>query len=70
MPYEILEEQPLRFECGCSWESSERALIAMGREELESLITEGQAIVDCQFCRQRYIFGREALETILEKVEA
>jgi molecular chaperone Hsp33 len=70
LTYEILEEQPLRFECGCSWARSEQALIAIGREELESLIAEGQAIVDCHFCRQRYIFGREALETILEKVEA
>ncbi len=65
--YEVLEESPLQFECSCSWPRSEQALIAMGREELEILIEEGQAVVDCHFCRERYIFGREALEMILER---
>jgi molecular chaperone Hsp33 len=68
MEYEVLEERPLRFECSCSWARSEQALLVMGRAELESLIDEGQAVVDCQFCHGRYIFGREALETILEKL--
>jgi molecular chaperone Hsp33 len=66
--YEVLETQPLRFECTCSWDRSEQALIATGRSEIEQLIAEGQAIVDCHFCHKRYIFGREALETILEKL--
>jgi molecular chaperone Hsp33 len=68
-PYEVLEERALRFDCSCSWERSEQALIAMGRAELESLIKDGQAVVDCHFCHTRYLFGREALETILEKLE-
>lgn len=67
--YETLDQTPLRFECSCSWERSEQALIAMGREELATLIDEGQAVIDCYFCRRRFLFGREALETILEKVE-
>jgi molecular chaperone Hsp33 len=67
LEYEILEERALRFECSCSWERSEQALVAMGREELETLIQEGQAVVDCHFCGERYIFGREALEMILER---
>jgi molecular chaperone Hsp33 len=66
--YDILEESPIRFACGCSWQRSEEALIALGRAELESLIEEGEAVVDCHFCHQRYIFGREALETILDKL--
>ncbi|RIK39132.1 MAG: Hsp33 family molecular chaperone HslO [Chloroflexi bacterium] len=69
VPYEVLEEHPLRFECGCSWERSEQALITLGRAELEHLIAEGQAVVDCHFCGERYVFGREALETILDKLE-
>ncbi len=70
MAYEVLEERPLHFECSCSWQRSEQALVAMGREELEILISEGQAVVDCHFCRERYIFGREALEMILERATA
>lgn len=68
LEYETLEARPLRFECTCSWERSEKALIMLGRAEIETLIEEGQAVVDCHFCHERYIFGREALETIIDKV--
>ncbi len=64
--YEVLETRPLQFECSCSWARSERALLMLGSEDLEQLIIEGQAVVDCHFCHQRYIFSAEALETILE----
>lgn len=64
--YETLEVRPLEFHCSCSWERSEKALTMLGREDLEILIDEGQAVVDCHFCHERYIFGREALEMILE----
>jgi molecular chaperone Hsp33 len=69
VPYEVLEERPLRFECSCSWERSEQALIALGRAEIKNLMSEGQAVVDCHYCGERYIFGREALETILDKMK-
>jgi molecular chaperone Hsp33 len=69
VPYEVLEERPLRFECGCSWERSEQALIILGRAEIKNLMSEGQAVVDCHYCGERYIFGREALETILDKMK-
>ncbi len=69
IPYEILEIRPLQFECSCSWARSEQALLMLGSEDLEQLMAEGQAVVDCHFCHQRYIFGVEALETILEKTK-
>ncbi len=65
--YDTLETQPLTFHCGCSWERSEFALRLLGEEDLEALVAEGQAVVDCHFCHERYIFGREALEMILEQ---
>ncbi len=68
LDYEILERYPLRFECSCSWARSEKALMAIGRSELESLIAEGEAVVDCHFCHERYIFGREAIEMMLDRV--
>lgn len=65
--YEILETIPLRFECSCSWERSEQALVAIGRSELESLIDEGEAVVDCHYCHARYVFDRKALKDLLAK---
>lgn len=65
--YDILEERDLSFVCQCSWERSERALRMLDRSELDTLIAEGQAVVDCHFCHERYIFGREALEMIRDE---
>lgn len=65
--YEILEKIPLRFECSCSRERSEQALISIGSAELESLIEEGEAVVDCHYCHQRYVFDREQLKQLLAK---
>ena len=64
--YETLETRPLQFHCPCSWAWAEQAIRMLDREDLEQLMAEGQAVVDCHFCHQRYIFSVEALETILE----
>lgn len=65
--YETLETRPLSFQCSCSWGWAEQAIRLLDREDIEQLMAEGQAVVDCHFCHQRYIFSVEALETILEK---
>lgn len=50
--------QPLRFECSCSRERSGRALISLGREDVERLIDEqGDVLINCEFCGQQYRFG-------------
>lgn len=64
--YEVLEKRPLIFKCQCSRERSEQAIMSLGREEVESLYEEGQAIVDCHFCHQRYVFDQEDLEMMLD----
>ena len=69
MPYKILEERPLHFECGCSRARSEQALISLGAEELRQIIaTEGETIVDCHFCHEQYLFSREDLEDLLKSL--
>lgn len=68
--YEVLEQRPLRFQCSCSRERSEKALVTLGREEVEHLLaTEGQAVIDCHFCHERYVFDAIELELILEEME-
>lgn len=66
IPHTLLSKYPVRFECNCSREQTMALLISLGREELEAILdSEGEAIVNCQFCREEYVFGREELETIL-----
>ena len=57
--------QPL-WECDCSIERTERALIALGREELTDMIEQdGGAELTCQFCTKAYAFDTDALKSLL-----
>ena len=63
---EELAQEPEEYRCYCSRDRVTRALISMGREELEALIREqGKAELTCQFCDQAYHYSREALEALL-----
>ena len=63
---EVLEESPVEYRCYRDRERVSRALISMGREELESLIAEqGGAELTCQFCDRVYQYTREDLEELL-----
>lgn len=64
--FKLLGQQPLAFQCSCSRERSLKALIILGREEVASILEkEGEAVVDCHFCHERYVFGRDELEALL-----
>lgn len=63
--YEILEKRPLVFKCGCSRERSGMALASLGRADIEALIAEGQAVIDCHFCHEQYIFSVAELQELL-----
>jgi len=69
MAYKQLGERPLEFYCSCSRERSRFALITLGSEEVQEILdSEGQAVIDCHFCHERYIFSREELEELLEEL--
>lgn len=63
---EVLEKRPVEYRCDCSRERMERALISLGREELQSMIDEqGGAELTCRFCDNVQKFSREDLEGLL-----
>ncbi len=69
IPHSLLSKYPVRFECNCSREQTLGLLVSLGRDEIEAILdTEGQAIVNCQFCHEEYVFGREDLESILSSM--
>lgn len=67
-PYEVLEIGALDFRCRCSRERSRHALTLIGREELAKLLEEGEAVIDCHFCHERYVFDRDELAAILAEL--
>jgi molecular chaperone Hsp33 len=65
---EVIGMLKTRYECDCSLERVERALISLGEAELQSMIEEqGEAEVGCQFCGKKRHFTREHLTDLLEK---
>ncbi len=65
---ELLERHPVEYRCQCSRERVAKALVSMGRGELQSLIDEqGRADLTCQFCDAVYHFDRDQLEELLRK---
>ena len=52
------------YKCDCSKEHMERALATLKEEDLESIVNEGKAELQCHFCNKKYQFNKEELENI------
>ena len=65
----ILETCPVSYKCYCSRERVERALISLGRDELEQMLSEqGGCQLTCQFCDAVYDFSAEDLKGLLKNM--
>lgn len=68
---EVLEASPIEYRCYCTRERVSRALISLGRQELDALIREqGCAELTCQFCDRVYRFNAEELNALREEAVA
>lgn len=68
--YQVIEKMPVRWYCDCSKEKFEEALLTLPAEEIQEMIEEdGQAETVCHFCGSKYLFTKEELENILDKIE-
>jgi len=68
IPYTIIEKKPLQYHCPCSKERAKTTLVLLGKEEIDSMIKEGSAEVNCVFCGAHYYFERQELEDIRESI--
>ena len=65
---QINEKMDTRFCCNCSKERVAKALISIGRKELNEMIQEGKPIeMNCHFCNTNYNFTVEELKEILRR---
>lgn len=65
---QMTDTLPAAFRCDCSKERVERALISIGRRELQEMIDEGKEVeVGCQFCGKKYDFRVEELRDLYGK---
>lgn len=71
MEVEITDTMSAGFACSCSEGRIEKALISIGKNEIEDMIRDGKPIeVKCHFCNTAYTFSVEKLGQILEKQNA
>ena len=65
----ILETCPVEYRCYCSRERVERALISLGRTELEQMLSEqGGCQLTCQFCDAVYEFTAGDIQRLLKNL--
>ncbi len=65
----VLETTPLRYHCGCTRARMERALISLGKKELQALIDDQPegAELTCEFCQRKEFFTAPQLTDILQR---
>ena len=65
---EILKKMPVQFHCDCERSRVEKAIISIGKKEIQDMIDEGKEIeVNCQFCNKHYKFSVDELEDMLKR---
>jgi molecular chaperone Hsp33 len=65
---ELMDKLPTSFECNCSKKKVEKAIISIGKKEINEMIEEDKPIeVNCHFCNTMYHFTVEELKELLSK---
>ncbi len=62
---QINEKTEVAFQCDCSREKVEKALLSVGRKELQSMIDDGEPVdTGCSFCGKHYRFDLDELKAL------
>ena len=65
---EINDTLPTQYHCNCSRERIEKALISIGKKDLQEMINDGEPIeVGCQFCDKKYQVTVDELKGLLAR---
>lgn len=68
MDVEYTDTMPTQFTCNCSKKRVEKALISVGKKDIQEMIDDGKEIeMHCHFCNTSYQFSVEELKDILKK---
>ena len=70
LAYDVLDTAEIDYVCPCSRERYARALLSLGKEELQRLVNEGEPVETlCSFCGKKYVFGLDEVRAMLEKAK-
>lgn len=71
MDPKILDRYDVDFVCDCSKIRFERALISIGKVDLQEMMEEdGGAELVCHFCNEKHYFNKEELKKLIDEIES
>lgn len=66
----ISSTEVTRFFCDCSRQRITKALTSIGKEDLLEMISDQEDIeINCDFCREKYLFSSDDLQSILNRID-
>jgi molecular chaperone Hsp33 len=64
---QVTDTMEVRYACNCSKERVHRAIVSIGREDIQEMIEEGKEVeVNCHFCNKMYSFSVDELKKMLD----
>lgn len=65
---DIMDQLPATFECDCTKERVEKAIISIGQKDINEMIEDNEPIeVNCHFCNTHYHFSVDELKEIVKR---
>ena len=63
----VLDDFKVEYTCDCSKERVERALVSLGKEQLEELSRDEVTEVKCHFCDKVYHFTSDEVKELMNR---
>jgi len=65
---EIMDKIPTKYDCNCTKERVEKAIVSIGKKDIQEMIDDNKPIeVNCHFCNTNYVFTVEELKEIIKR---
>ena len=65
---EIMDKIPTKYECNCTKERVEKAIVSIGKKDIQEMIDDNKPIeVNCHFCNTNYVFEVDELKEIIKR---
>jgi molecular chaperone Hsp33 len=62
---QLLDKIPTKYHCSCTKERVEKAILSIGREDIQEIIDDNEPIeVNCHFCNSNYMFDADDLHRL------
>lgn len=61
----VLDDFEVNYKCNCSRERVKRALVSLGKEQLEDIAKDEKTEVKCHFCDKSYNFSSDEIKALI-----